>query len=105
MMELERILSLDISTKTGYAFAISSQNGMKLEGYATLKQIHEPNGKYPGTYVDWSLMCFKEIKKVIDQFNPNILVIEETSKGSKNAMSQKVLEYIHYNLAYYIKEN
>jgi Holliday junction resolvasome RuvABC endonuclease subunit len=102
-MKSERVLGLDISTKTGYALIISGDGGMELRDYGTIPQIHLPEGEYPGNFVDWSTSCFYEIEKLIGSLNPEVLVIEETSKGSKNAMSQKVLEYIHYNLAQYIK--
>src|ERR1035437_5848979 len=104
-MKPENVLSLDISTKTGWAFAISSDSGISLIDYGTISQIHQPHGDYPGVYVEWSILCFNEIERLIHKFKPQILIIEETSKGSKNAMSQKVLEYIHYNLAKYIKDN
>ena len=104
-MKLEHILALDVSTKTGWAAATSTGSGIDLLDYGTVPQIHKPEGGYPGVYIDWSVLCFNEIKKLIDKFEPQVLVIEETSKGSKNAMSQKVLEYIHYNLAFYIKES
>lgn len=104
-MNSERVLSLDISTKTGYAFAISSDNGIELLNYGTLTQIHQPEGPYPNNFIKWSELCFNEIKTLIDRFNPQVLVIEETSKGSKNAMSQKILEYIHYLLAKFIEQS
>jgi len=40
---------------------------------------------------------------LIDLIKPDVLVIEETSKGSKNAMSQKILEWTHFLLAQKIK--
>jgi hypothetical protein len=103
-MKPERVLSLDISTKTGWASAISSDSGIKLEDYGTIPQIHEPDGKYPANYVIWAYKCFEEILSLINRFKPDILVIEETSKGSKNAMSQKVLEWIQFLVAKYIKD-
>lgn len=103
-MNSERVLALDVSTKTGYAFAISSDDGIKLENYGTLEQIHQPSGDYPGVFVDWAERCFNEIEALIKNFKPDVIVIEETSKGSKNAMSQKILEYIHYLLAHFIRE-
>lgn len=105
MIQPERILGLDVSTKTGYALVVSSENGMVLHNYGTIRQIHCPDSSYPGSYVDWAHLCFDHIYGIIDIFKPQVLVIEETSKGSKNAMSQKVLEYIHYLLAKYIKES
>jgi Holliday junction resolvasome RuvABC endonuclease subunit len=101
----ERILSLDVSSKTGWASAISSDSGIVLEDYGTISQIHRPDSDYPGAFVEWAHLCFDEIKKVIEKYKPQVLVVEETSKGSKNAMSQKILEYIHYLLAKFIMES
>jgi len=100
----ERVLSLDISTKTGWAFFLSSQEKYHLEAYGQLEQIPEPTThSYPASYVEWANLCFNEIKKIIDLYNPNVLVIEETSAGSKSAFSQKILEFIHFLLANFIK--
>ena len=103
-MNPERILSLDVSTKTGWASVVSSDSGMALEDYGTISQIHQPDGDYPSSYVIWAYSCFEEIEKLITKFKPDVLVIEETSKGSKNAMSQKILEFLHFILAEYIME-
>lgn len=101
----ELVLSLDVSTKTGYAFGESSEKRIDLRDYGTLPQIHQPEGNYPSNYVIWAYSIFEEIQKLIDKFNPSILVIEETSKGSKQAMSQKILEFTHFLLAQYIAQN
>lgn len=104
VMETERVLSLDISSKTGWSLLVISKEGYALEAYGQIPPIPEPIGVYPGNYVDWALMCYGKIVELIDEHAPDTLVIEETSKGSKNAYSQKILEYIHYNLAKLIKE-
>lgn len=104
MINSERVLSLDISTKTGYALIVSSNDGIFLESYGTLPKISEPIGLYPSNYIDWAYQCFEKILELIDRFAPEVLVVEETSKGSKNAMSQKILEFIHFLLAKFIKE-
>lgn len=78
---------------------------MKLGDYGTIPQIHQPEGKYPSNYVIWTYKVFKEISALMDKFDFDVLVIEETSKGSKNAMSQKILEFSHFLLASYIKEH
>ena len=104
-MSPERILSLDVSTKTGWSFAISSDSGIKLEDYGTIPQIHQPDGDYPSNYVMWAYKCFAEIIRLIEKYSPEVLVIEDTSKGSKNAMSQKILEWTHFLLAQYIRSS
>lgn len=100
----EKVLSLDISTKTGWSFIISKEDGMVLEAYGTMPPIEEPVGAYPANYIDWAYLCYSRIEDLIEAHQPEVLVIEETSKGSKNSFSQKILEFIHFLMAKYIKE-
>lgn len=65
----------------------------------------EPDDRYPVSYIKWSGKCYAKILDLIDKYQPSVLVIEETSKGSKNAHSQKILEYIHFRVANYIMES
>jgi hypothetical protein len=99
----ERILSIDLSSKTGWASMVSSDSGIVLEEYGTLPQIHKPDGYYPADYVLWAHAVFEEIEKLILRFKPTILAIEETVGGSKSVYSQKFLEWSHFLLASYIK--
>jgi hypothetical protein len=100
----ERILALDMSTKTGWASMVSTDSGIELEEYGTLPQIPQITGQYPVNFVDWAYECFKPIVELIDRFAPDTLVIEETVAGSKGVYSQKILEWIHFLVAKYIKE-
>ena len=104
-MERERILTLDISSKTGFTLMVSSDSGIELEGYGTLSAIHEPDGNYPSNYVVWAHAVFEEIHKLIKKYDPDCLVIEETVAGSKAVYTQKFLEWCHFLLASYIKES
>lgn len=104
-MTEERILALDVSSKTGYAFMISKGADLILEEYGTLPQIHEPLGWYPSNYVCWAYEVFGSIKTLIDKYRPEVLVIEETVAGSKAVYSQKFLEWSHFLLAQYIKDS
>lgn len=101
----ERVLALDISTKTGWASMVSGPTGILLEAYGTIPQIHTPEGLYPASFVEWAYKCFGEVEKLIDQFAPDVLVIEETVAGSKGVYTQKILEFIHFLLAKFIKES
>lgn len=103
-MNSERILSLDISTKTGWASIVSSADGVELESYGTVPQIHEPDGTYPESYVTWAYLVYGEIEKLIETWAPDVLVIEETVAGSKAVYTQKILEWIHFLVARFIKE-
>src|ERR1700722_10258374 len=105
-MTEEKILALDVSTKTGFSVGITSNLGIKLLDYGQIPAIHEPIGfKYPSSYVIWAYECFQSVLDLIKKYEPNVLVIEETSKGSKNAMSQKILEFTHFLIAQYIKDS
>jgi hypothetical protein len=100
----ERVLALDMSSKTGWASMVSTQDGIVLESYGTCEQIHEPSGQYPGNYVAWAYICFGQIAELVDRFAPDVLVIEETVAGSKGVYTQKILEWIHFLVAKFIKE-
>ncbi len=103
-MLLERVLSLDLSSKTGYALLISSDQGMTLEAYGQMEQIHCPEDEpYPGSYVTWAYKCFEKIEELIEWLKPDVLVIEEITK-SKNAMSQKFLDFLHFIVCRFIQE-
>lgn len=99
----ERILSLDISSKTGWALLVSGDTYF-LESCGQIPEINEPEGVYPQNYVQWAYTCFGEIVKLIADHAPDTLVIEETCAGSKNVYSQKILEFIHFLVAKLIKE-
>jgi Holliday junction resolvasome RuvABC endonuclease subunit len=102
----ERILSLDVSTKTGWSLLLSEGQDFVLEAYGKIEQLSEPKDwSYPISYVLWAKMCFIEIRSIIEKFTPDVLVIEETASGSKSAYSQKILEWIHFLLADFIKDS
>lgn len=100
----ERVLSLDISSKTGWAFYESEDKEFTLIGYGQIPKTSEPVEAYPGSYVTWAYQCFGKINELIEKYAPDVLVIEETTGGSKSAYSQKILEYTHFLLARFIKE-
>lgn len=104
-MNKERVLALDMSTKTGYALLISDDNSVELEQYGQIKQIHTPEGPYPENFVDWAYACFGKVSELIDDLAPDVLVIEETAAGSKAIYTQKILEFTHFLLAKFIKES
>jgi Holliday junction resolvasome RuvABC endonuclease subunit len=89
----EKILALDISSKTGWASMVSTEEGPLLEACGTLPQIHQPEGAYPGSFVMWAKLVFEEIRKLIIQYRPDHLAIEETVAGSKAVYSQNIWEY------------
>lgn len=99
-----RILAIDMSTKTGYAVLDIEDGDFTLVAADTLPKESEPEGDYPINYLDWSYKSFNHIEKIIEQYKPDEFVIEETAKGSKNNMSQKIVEFLHFELALYFRD-
>lgn len=100
----ERVLSLDISTKTGYALVVSSEESIVPESYGQIPKVPMPDGPYPEAFVEWAYQCYGQIRNLVDNLNPDILVIEETASNSKSSHSQKILEWIHFLVAKLIKD-
>lgn len=92
-----------MSTKTGWSCLESDGKDFKLVEYGKIDKTSEPEGQYPGNFVEWANNIFVEISKIIATIRPDVLVIEETASGSKSIYSQKILEWIHYLVARRIK--
>lgn len=94
------VLSLDISTKPGWALFLDG----KLIRYGTLwaDTTVEDHGVYPWNYVGMARhtahRLYKEVIEPALHLSKSDLtvVIEETTGGSGNNYSQKKLEFIHY---------
>jgi len=100
----ERVLSLDISTKTGWAFCESSSSELKLVSYGLLGPFERNKElQYPLDFYSWSHVVAGSIIKKIEELNPTTIIVEETNK-SRNYLSQKILEYIHFLCVCYFVE-
>ena len=102
-MSSERILALDMSTKTGWCLLVSDGKDFTLEANGQIDKTTEPEGQYPANFIDWATNVYVDICKLIATFKPDVLVIEETASGSKSIYSQKILEWIHFLVANHIK--
>lgn len=104
--KIEKVLSLDVSSKTGFSvLSIGIAGECILEAYGQVPKIHCPDSEtYPGSYVTWAYLIFNKIEELIEKYQPDTLVIEQTCAGSKNAMSQKILEFSHFLICKYIQE-
>lgn len=100
------IIGLDISSKTGYCVADldKKSNLLKRIDSGTLPKTSLPDEPYPKSYLTWATINASQIIYKIEESKAKIIVIEETSKGSKNAMSQKILEFTHFLVASYLVE-
>lgn len=100
----ERVLSLDLSTKTGYSLLVLTDKEMTLEAYGQIDKIPCPDEEpYPGSYVTWAYQCFEKVEELIEWLKPDVLVIEEVTR-SKNALTQKILDYLHFLVSKLIQE-
>lgn len=96
-----KILSLDISSHTGWALFSIEDNALSLDQYGILEVI-KPQCEYPRQMLLWSANAFHGIIGIIEEHEPDQIIIEETSKGSKNHLSQKFLEFVHFQVASYV---
>lgn len=100
---IERVLALDMSTKTGWAYLMSSPVSLVLQEYGQFPAMAKGEAHpYPASYVFWAQAIFEKIKELIQKFKPHVVVIEETAAGSKSNFSQKILEFIHYLVAEFL---
>lgn len=87
-----RVLALDISTKTGWALF---ENGQLVNhGLVKLQKKISECGTYPWSYYAATGHVAGLIVNVIENTNPDVIVIEETN-GSRSRYTQKILEWLH----------
>lgn len=91
-----KILSLDISTKTG--FAVIDSEDHKIIEHGLIRPAHtvEQLGEYPRSYVAMAMELATGLCSLIDRVAPDVIVVEETNPGGRaGRYSQKMLEYLH----------
>lgn len=87
-----KVLGLDISTSAGWASQVDAQP--VIYGYHELdKTVHE-YGPYPWNYVAASDDMAKFLFAKVEEYDPDVVVIEETNLG-KSRYAQKILEFTH----------
>lgn len=96
-----RVLSLDLSTHTGWAFF----ENKKLISYGVITldisgfDINgkpEKNPQYPFNFITRAEQLASSIEtNLINKYKPNFIVIENTILG-RNRHAQRLLEFIHY---------
>lgn len=104
-----KVLALDLSTKTGWAFFEDAQ--LVSFGLIEKKRDFNSYGNYPYNFIQVAQDVVDQISSKIVKLAPDEIVIEETNKtgrfGSRH--SQKILEFIHcllvkrWGLAYSLK--
>lgn len=96
-----KILTLDLSTSTGWAFSNTSPGQATFNiDYGVIKldkPIHEHAATYPWSYLLAVAALVSQIEQLVEGLHPDIIVIEETN-GSRARYTQKVLEFIHFGV-------
>lgn len=103
-----RILSLDLSTKSGWAVFVDG----KYEKSGELKQVKVENfnvndkpwtqPEYPWNIMDAANSIAIGIEKLIIQEQPTFIVIENSVKG-KNSQTQRLIEWFHFTVLTILK--
>jgi hypothetical protein len=96
-----RVLSLDASTKTGWALFVDREllkSGalpkVKVEDFNVNKDPQK-SPKYPWNIMDAAEAMSRLMADLVAEHKPDYVVIENTNKG-KNRNTQRLLEWIHY---------
>jgi hypothetical protein len=104
-----RVLSLDASTKSGWALFVDgklSESGalapVKVYDFNVNKDPQKsPN--YPWNLMEAARDVYRLLRKVIWTHRPDKIVVENTNKG-RNRHTQRILEFIHHDLLLELKE-
>lgn len=99
-----KILSFDISSKTGWALlegdrAPDAVPSILERGRVTVQDLGFESviaaGQYPWSFIDVARAMAGQIVELTRKYEPDHIVIEDTSE-SKNRFAQKLLEWIHF---------
>ena len=108
-----RLLSLDISSRTGWAIFDADGSNITLNSYSNIdfKKLTPLKMKYkadetnhPYDFIDFSLMVAGSMLDIIKAQNITHIVIEQTNSG-RDRYRQKLLEFLHYALADLIRKS
>lgn len=97
-----RYLSLDVSTKTGYAVLDENKEtadstpevSLRETGLLKLPKKIDEYGTYPWSYVYAAREQARQLAALVARVAPDVVVLEETNLG-KQRYSQKCLEFLH----------
>lgn len=103
-MVVRTLLSLDLSTTcTGWSMHDVDQD--KLISHGILKPSSKGLSKlkYPNQQLTKMIDLSFQIRSIIDNYKPSLIVIEEIA-GSKQRLGQKVLDGLHWVLLMHIRD-
>lgn len=88
-----KLLSLDLSTKTGYC--ILNTDTQELLEYGKIEAGHlDEHGPYPRNYSKLAQFLALQLNDLVERVKPDTIVIEQTNMG-RQRFTQKVLEFLH----------
>jgi hypothetical protein len=98
MRSTPKLLSLDLSSKTGFAFFVDG----KPQAWGTLfpDKTTKDFGSYPGNFVTWAKYTINRLfnEVILKYWDPDVEIVSEETNSSKQSLSQKQLEYLHFCL-------
>ena len=99
---LTKVLGLDLSTTcTGFALLDADSKALLKYGYILPQVAGVSKLKYPRQALYKILDLSKKIVKLIRQYNPDQIVIEEVNRGISR-VSQKPLDALHFFVVHFI---
>jgi hypothetical protein len=97
-----KVLSIDLSTHTGYAFYVN--NAFVEYGTLEPQKTFDKYSDYPFSYVNFAEEYVKfVVDSLVVRLQPEVIVIEQTTLG-RQRWSQKKLEFLHCVLLLSLRE-
>ena len=104
-MKPKKLLSLDISTHTGWSLFEEPNELVTYGAYDTpikeykaeIRTFRDYPASYPSNFVNASLMQANAVAALLDEHKPDLVVIEEVNKA-RQRFSQKALEWAHFTV-------
>jgi len=96
-VENVKVLSLDISSSTGWAWLDTEIGpGSLIYGCIQLEKKAREYGKHPYGFKHAAEDMASRLKALSEQHPSDVIVIEETNGGGRARFTQKYLEYLHF---------
>lgn len=97
---LMKLLCLDVSTNAGWAVLCQKEDSsvaIEARGLIQKEKTAPEYGQYPRSYRLAAKFIGEKLGKLVDEYKPDIVVVEETNQG-RSRYTQKLLEWIHLEL-------
>lgn len=99
----DKILAVDLSTKTGWAL-FSPSGELLCFGKLALPDVTEGYGPYPHGPILAAKDMIRMIESLVAYLKPTVVVVETVNNG-RNRFTQQILNFLHYRLIEFCQEN